>query len=93
MLFPMVGNLLSVVLNIILDLIFICVFDMGITGAALASDFGDFTVCLVDGNFFILPLMFGNIGLWLSFVVAEIICVVVSYVCLRKTMQKWSINQ
>lgn len=50
-LFPMVGNLLSVVLNIILDLIFICVFDMGITGAALASDFGDFTVCLVDGEF------------------------------------------
>ncbi|MEK4349939.1 polysaccharide biosynthesis C-terminal domain-containing protein [Paenibacillus sp. FSL H8-0261] len=48
----MVGNLLSVVLNIILDLIFICVFDMGITGAALAFDFGDFTVCLVDGEFF-----------------------------------------
>lgn len=48
---------------------------------------------LLMGNFFILPLMFGNIGLWLSFVVAEIICVVVSYVCLRKTMQKWSINQ
>lgn len=48
---------------------------------------------LLMGNFFILPLMLGNIGLWLSFVVAEIICVVVSYVCLRKTMQKWSINQ
>jgi putative MATE family efflux protein len=47
---------------------------------------------LLIGNFFILPLMFGNIGLWLSFVVAEIICVVVSYVCLKKTMQKWSLN-
>lgn len=33
----MFGNLLSVVLNIILDLIFICALDMGITGAALAS--------------------------------------------------------
>lgn len=47
---------------------------------------------LLIGNFFILPLILGNIGLWFSFVVAEIICVVVSYVCLNKTKQKWSIN-
>lgn len=45
---------------------------------------------LLIGSFFVLPLAIGNIGLWLSFVAAEILCLVVSYVCLKRTISKWN---
>ncbi|OAB41939.1 MATE family efflux transporter [Paenibacillus glacialis] len=44
---------------------------------------------LLIGGFFVLPLMMGNIGLWLSFVVAEIMCMVVSFIYYKKTTLKW----
>lgn len=60
----MVGNLLSVVLNIILDLIFICVFDMGITGAALASGISATIVFILFFSNFISKDSFLRVGRW-----------------------------
>lgn len=37
-------------------------------------------------NFFALPLSIGDIGLWLSFVLSEILCLIISYMCLKRTM-------
>lgn len=45
---------------------------------------------LLIGSFFVLPLAIGNIGLWLSFVVAEILCLAISYACLKRTMFEWN---
>lgn len=41
--------------------------------------------------FFVLPSFMGNMGLWLSFAFAELLCLLVSAVTLKKQMGIWSI--
>lgn len=47
---------------------------------------------LLMSAFFVLPLFIGNIGLWLSFVFAELICLLISALALKKLGRKWIVH-
>ena len=58
------------------------------TSAGLAAIRFALLICA----FFALPLLFGNTGLWLSFAFAELICLLVSGLALKKLRGKWAVN-
>lgn len=44
---------------------------------------------LLIGCFFTLPIFIGNIGLWLAFVIGEIVCLIISALCIKSTQNRW----